>query len=64
MTTIQYVANNCGLIGPSSASSGQMVTVSVDTLGNVVSEANISITKGDANISFTFNGSTITFFMP
>lgn len=64
MTSIRYEANNCGLIGPDSASSGQQVNVSVDTLGNTVDNSSISITKGDTNIPFTFNGSVITFYMP
>lgn len=64
MISIRYEASNCGLIGPDGASSGQQVNVSVDTLGNTVTNANISITKGDTNIPFTFNGSVITFFMP
>lgn len=65
MANIIYQANNCGLAGPSSASSGQQVNVSVTPLGNAsITNDNIKVTKGDTNIAFSFNGSILTFYMP
>lgn len=65
MTNIVYEANNCGLAGPSSASSGQQVNVSVTPLDNAsITNDNIKVTKGTMNIAFSFNGSILTFYMP
>lgn len=64
-TNIVYQASNCGLAGPSSASTGQQINVSVTPLNNArITSDMISVMKGDMMIPFTFSGTIITFYMP
>lgn len=65
MASIIYNATNCTLSGPSSANSGQSVSVGVTPVNNATVDATmITVIKNGVNIPFSFNGSTLMFFMP